>query len=76
MTKMQTEAAQAVYRQRGAVAEFSNLQLKATLGLRQFRLRGLRNVTREAVWAALTHNVRLWIRLRWRPTWTARWAPA
>lgn len=76
VTKMQTEAAKAVYRQRGAVAEFSNMQLKATLGLRQFRLRGLRKVTREALWAALTHNVRLWIRLRWRPTWTARCAPA
>src|ERR1019366_10704073 len=37
--KMQTEAAQVIYRLRGAVAEFPNAGLKAKIGLRQFRVR-------------------------------------
>lgn len=65
--KMQTEAARAIYRQRAAVAEFPHLWLKAKLGLRQFRVRGLRKVRLEALWAALTYNIQHWIRLCWRP---------
>ena len=37
--KMQTQAAQAIYRLRGAVAEFPNAWLKPKIGLRQFRVR-------------------------------------
>src|ERR1039457_606498 len=37
--KMQTEAAQVIYRLRGAVAEFPNAGLKAKIGLRAFRVR-------------------------------------
>ena len=66
---MQTEEAKAIYRRRGPVAEFSNLWIKAKLGLRQFRLRGLVKVGIEAVWACLTYNVQLWIRRRWRLQW-------
>jgi hypothetical protein len=43
--QMEIEAAQQAYRQRGAVAEFPNAWIKAKLGLRQFRLRGLENGT-------------------------------
>ncbi len=64
--KMQTEAAKQIYRQRGRVAEFPFAWLKAKIGLRQFRLRGLLKVTMEAMWACLTHNIQQWIRLRWR----------
>lgn len=67
VAKMQTTEAKAIYRQRGQVAEFPNLWIKAKIGLRQFRLRGLHKVGMEALWASLTHNVQLWIRLRWRP---------
>jgi transposase len=65
--KMQTDAARAIYRQRAQVAEFPNLWIKAKLGLRQFRVRGLSKVRLEALWAALTYNIQQWIRLCWRP---------
>jgi transposase len=64
--KMQTEEAKAIYRQRGAVAEFPNAWIKEKLGLRQFRLRGLVKVRLEVLWAALTYNIQQWIRLSWR----------
>ncbi|MGQ0551286.1 MAG: IS1182 family transposase [Armatimonadota bacterium] len=65
--KMQTDAARAIYRQRAQVAEFPNLWIKAKLGVRQFRVRGLRKVRLEALWAVLTYNIQQWIRLYWRP---------
>jgi hypothetical protein len=64
--KMETESAKAIYRQRGAVAEFPNAWLKDKLGLRQFRLRGLVKVGLEVLWATLTYNIQQWIRLSWR----------
>ena len=64
--KMQTAEAKQIYRQRGAVAEFPNAWIKAKIGLRQFRLRGLLKVTVEALWACLTYNIQQWIRLCWR----------
>ncbi len=70
--KMKTAAAQAIYRLRGGLAEFPHAWLKAKIGLRQFRVRGLKKVRCEALWACLTYNIQQWFRLRWR----ARWAPA
>jgi transposase len=64
--KMQTAAAQAIYRLRAAVAEFPHAWLKAKIGLRQFRLRGLKKVRCEALWACLAYNLQQWVRLRWR----------
>jgi len=69
IAKMETEEAKAIYRQRGAVAEFPNAWIKDKIGLRQFRLRGLIKVGMEALWACLTYNIKQWIRLRWRPQW-------
>jgi hypothetical protein len=66
LAKMQTEAAQALYRWRGPVAEFSNLWLKAKLGLWQFSGRGLPKVRGEVLWACLTYNIQQWFRLRWK----------
>jgi len=66
-TKMQTAAAKAVYRKRGAVAEFPHLWIKQKFGVRQFSVRGLRKVRIEAHWMALTYNIQQWIRLCWRP---------
>jgi transposase len=65
-TKMQTEAARARYRLRAPVAEFSNLWLKAKLGLRQFGVRGLKKARCEVLWACLTYNIQQWYRLRWK----------
>ena len=65
--KMATPEAQQTYKQRAQVAEFPNAWIKAKIGLRQFRLRGLVKVGMEALWACLTYNIQQWIRLRWRP---------
>ena len=46
--------------------ESPNLWIKEKFGLRQFRVRGLRKVGIEALWACLTYNISQWIRLRWR----------
>jgi transposase len=64
--KMQTEEARQIYRQRAQVAETPNLWIKAKFRLRQFNVRGLSKVGMEALWACLTYNIRVWIRLRWR----------
>jgi transposase len=65
--KMETEEGKALYRQRGAVAEFPNAWIKEKLGLRQFRVRGLAKALLEVLWACLTYNIQQWIRLSWRP---------
>jgi hypothetical protein len=64
--KMQSEQAREIYRQRAQVAETPNLWIKEKFGLRQFSVRGLSKVRMEALWACLTYNIRVWIRLRWR----------
>ena len=64
--KIQTEEARKIYRQRAQIAETPNLWIKAKFGLRQFSVRGLTKVGLEALWACLTYNIRVWIRLRWR----------
>ena len=64
--KMQTDKAREIYRQRAQVAETPNLWIKAKFGLRQFSVRGLRKVGMEALWACLTYNICVWMRLRWR----------
>ncbi|SPE60017.1 hypothetical protein SBV1_3690003 [Verrucomicrobia bacterium] len=64
--KMQRPEYQAIYRQRGPVAEFSNACLKEKRGLRQFLRRGLAKVRAETAWACLSCNVAIWIRLVWK----------
>ena len=63
--QMQSEQARGIYRLRAQVAETPNLWIKAKFGLRQFSVRGLSKVGMEALWACLTYNIRVWIRLRW-----------
>lgn len=70
ITKMKTEEAKAIYKQRGSVSEFPNAWLKDKIGLRQFRLRGLCKVGIEALWACLTYNIQQWTRLCWKPQFT------
>jgi transposase len=55
-----------IYKQRSQVAEFVNAWLTENIGLLRFHVRGLRKVTRETLWAAITYNVQQWIRLCWR----------
>ena len=66
LEKMNTDAAKEIYRQRSRVAEFPNAWIKDKIGLRQFSVRGLLKVGMEALWACLTYNIQVWIRLRWR----------
>jgi len=56
-TGLPVTAAKAIYRQRGAVAEFPNAWIKDKLGLKQFRLRGLIKARLEVLWTALTYNI-------------------
>ena len=65
--KMASEEARAIYRRRGAIAEFPNCWIKEKIGLRKFRLRGLAKAGIEACWAVLTYNAMQWMRLAWRP---------
>ena len=63
---MNTEQAKAIYRERGAIAEFPNAWIKEKLGLRRFHVRGLLKAGMETLWVCLTYNVQQWIRLVWR----------
>lgn len=61
--RMQTAAAQAIYRDRAAVAECVNA-LARNRGLRQFLVRGLAKVKAIALWYALAHNLLRAVTLR------------
>ena len=64
--KMTTEEYRAIYRKRGGVAEFPNAWIKEKLGLRKFRVNGMRKAGSELIWACLTYNIMQWVRLVWR----------
>jgi transposase len=64
-TKMATEEAQTIYRQRGAVAEFPFAWIKERCGVRKFRVFGMAKARTEAVWACLAYNAMIWKRLVW-----------
>ena len=68
--KMGQDMAKAIYKLRGAVAEFPNTWLKDKINLWKFRLRGLAKVTTEALWACFAYNVMVWERLVWRKIFT------
>lgn len=65
--KMSGAEAQSIYQKRGAVAEFPNAWIKDKIGLHKFRLRGRVKARTEALWAGLTYNVMIWLRMVWRP---------
>ena len=65
--KMEQPEILQIYKQRAQVAEFTHAWLKEKIGLRCFRVRGLRKVKLESLWAAITYNVQQWTRLCWRP---------
>jgi transposase len=60
--KMQTPLAQQLYKKRAPLAEFTNAWIKEKMKLRQFRLRGLKKVRLEILWACLSYNLQQWIR--------------
>lgn len=65
--KMSRPETQNTYKRRGEIAEFPNAWIKDKIGLYKFRLRGRVKAKVEALWAGLTYNVMIWVRLVWRP---------
>lgn len=55
--RMGTPEGQATYRQRGAIAEWTNAQLRIRHGLQRFTVRGLDRVTSVVRLLAVTHNL-------------------
>ncbi len=55
--RMGTPDGQATYRQRSAIAEWTNAQLRARHGLQRFTVRGLDRVTSVVLLLAVTHNL-------------------
>jgi transposase len=64
--KMEQDEYRAIYRKRGAVAEFPNAWIKEKLGVRKFRVKGMAKAGSELLWACLTYNIMQWVRLIWR----------
>jgi len=58
--RMATEEGKAVYRQRGAIAEWANAQLRQH-GLTQFTVRGLAKVTTVMLLMAVAHDLLRWL---------------
>jgi len=75
-TRMATEEARTIYRQRSRIAEFPHAWIKERCGLRQFRCRGRIKASMEATWACLSYNLTRWFAIRRQQTMSARSAPA
>ena len=56
-TRMQTDEAKEIYKQRAPTSERPNAEFQERLGLRSFAVRGLRRVRCVALWTALAYNV-------------------
>lgn len=61
--RMGTERAAEIYRERGAVAECVNADLREHRGLRQLPVRGIDKALSISLWMALAFNVLQWIKL-------------
>jgi transposase len=61
--RMATDEAKAVYRQRGATAEWTNAQFRGRHGLQQFTVRGLDKTLSVVLMIAIAHNLLRWIAL-------------
>ena len=55
--RMRDPEIQALYKKRKQIAEYPNLRIKSAWRLDRFRLRGLKNVTKEAFWMALAFTL-------------------
>jgi transposase len=56
-TRMGTDEAKTIYRERASTIETTNADLKTHRGLEQFLVRGLEKVKCVAVWSALAYNL-------------------
>lgn len=69
--RMGTAEAKETYKLRAATAECVNAQARSSNGVYQVRVRGRAKVRCVALWVAIAHNVRIWIRHLDRPSATA-----
>ena len=60
--RMATDEAKAIYKERGAVAEWANAQVRQH-GVSQFTVRGIMNVTTVMLLVAVAHNLLRWATL-------------
>jgi IS5 family transposase len=60
---MATENAKAVYKHRGAIAEWTNAQIRQH-GLSRFTVRGIAKVTTVMLLIVIAHNILQWAALR------------
>ena len=56
-SKMNTDEAKAVYKQRSRIAEFPFAWIKEKIRLRRFHVQGLIKAGIEALWVCLTFNI-------------------
>jgi hypothetical protein len=61
---MATAKAQKIYALRSRIAEFPHAWIKERCGLRQFRCRGKKKASMEAIWACLSYNLIRWFSLQ------------
>jgi len=62
-TRMSSESGRTIYRERAAVAERVNADLKTWRGLERLVVRGKNKVTCIALWSALAYNILRWLAL-------------
>ena len=72
--RMGTDEAQLTYRLRAATIECVNAQARSQYGLLLLRVRGQAKVRCVALWLALAHNLRLWVRHQQAATAPRAWA--
>lgn len=62
-TRMATDAAKAIYKERSATAETVNADLRIHRGLDRLKVRGTAKVLSVSLWMAITYNILRWISL-------------
>ena len=66
--RMGTPEAKATYKLRAATAECVNAQARSSNGVYQVRVRGRAKVGCVALWVAIAHNLRIWMRHLYQPS--------
>jgi transposase len=61
LARMESESAKTLYKLRSRIAEFPHMRIKANWRLRRFSVRGLKKVSKEALWMVLAFNFHQWI---------------
>ncbi len=74
--RMGTAEAKETYKLRAATVECVNAQARSSNGVYQVRVRGRAKVRCVALWVAIAHNLRIWMRHPYQPLTTAVKEPA